>query len=115
MNRPRAEFLNAAIAFTVNGRKVSSRAAPIARLADVLRDELGLTGTKVGCNAGDCGACTVLLDDRQVCSCLTALGQVHGREVVTVEGLARTRAFRRFRSRSTSTAPRNAASARREC
>ena len=88
MNRPRADFLADAVAFTVNGRKVSSRAAPIARLSDVLRDELGLTGTKVGCSAGDCGACTVLLDGRQVCSCLTALGQVQGREVVTVEGLA---------------------------
>lgn len=88
MNRPRAEFLAEAVAFTVNGRKVSSRCAPIARLADVLRDELGLTGTKVGCDAGDCGACTVLLDDRQVCACLIALGQVQGREVVTVEGLA---------------------------
>jgi CO/xanthine dehydrogenase Mo-binding subunit/aerobic-type carbon monoxide dehydrogenase small subunit (CoxS/CutS family) len=89
MNRPRAEFLAQAVAFTVNGRKALSHAAPIARLADVLRDELGLTGTKIGCNAGDCGACTVLLDGRQVCACLTALGQAEGREIVTVEGLAR--------------------------
>jgi CO/xanthine dehydrogenase Mo-binding subunit/aerobic-type carbon monoxide dehydrogenase small subunit (CoxS/CutS family) len=88
MNRPRADFLAETVAFTINGRKVSSRAAPIARLCDVLRDELGLTGTKIGCSAGDCGACTVLLDGRQVCSCLTALGQVQGRDVVTVEGLA---------------------------
>jgi aerobic-type carbon monoxide dehydrogenase small subunit (CoxS/CutS family) len=88
MNRPRADFLAETVAFTVNGRKVSSRTAPIARLSDVLRDELGLTGTKIGCSAGDCGACTVLLDGRQVCSCLTALGQVQGRDVVTVEGLA---------------------------
>ena len=88
MNRPRADFLAEAVAFTVNGRKVLSRSAPLARLASVLRDDLGLTGTKIGCDAGDCGACTVLLDDRQVCSCLTALGQVQGREVVTVEGLA---------------------------
>ncbi|MCX7159486.1 MAG: (2Fe-2S)-binding protein, partial [Proteobacteria bacterium] len=58
------------------------------RLADVLRDELGLTGTKIGCNAGDCGACTVLIDGRQVCSCLTAVGQAAGRQVTTVEGLA---------------------------
>ena len=89
MNRPRAEFLAETIAFTVNGRKATSRSSPISRLADVLRDELGLTGTKIGCNAGDCGACTVLLDGRQVCACLTALGQVQGRKVVTVEGLAR--------------------------
>jgi len=89
MNRPRAEFLAEALEFTVNGRAVRVRTPRIARLADVLRDELGLTGTKIGCNAGDCGACTVLLDGRQVCSCLTALGQVEGRSVITVEGLAR--------------------------
>ena len=63
-------------------------APPIKRLAAALRDDLGLTGTKVGCNAGDCGACTVLLDGVQVCACLVALGQVEGRKVVTVEGLA---------------------------
>jgi len=89
MNRPRAEFLTQAVAFTVNGRKVLAHSSPITRLADVLRDELGLTGTKIGCNAGDCGACTVLLDGRQVCSCLTPLAQAEGREVTTVEGLAR--------------------------
>jgi CO/xanthine dehydrogenase Mo-binding subunit/aerobic-type carbon monoxide dehydrogenase small subunit (CoxS/CutS family) len=52
-----------------------------------LREELGLTGTKVGCDAGDCGACTVLLNDEPVCSCLVAVGQVEGCEVTTVEGL----------------------------
>src|SRR5213079_3418347 len=87
MNRPRAEFLaETTVAFTVNGRNVSSRAAPIARLADVLRDELGLTGTKVGCNAGDCGACTVLLEGKQVCACLVPVAQAKGCKVVTVEG-----------------------------
>jgi aldehyde oxidoreductase len=89
MNKPRAEFLAEAVELTVNGRKVRAKADPAARLADVLRDELGLTGTKIGCNAGDCGACTVLLDGRQVCSCLTALAQAEGRKVVTVEGLAK--------------------------
>ncbi len=74
--------------FCVNGRKVRVASAPVARLSDVLRDELGLTGTKVGCTAGDCGACTVLLDGHQVCACLTAVGQVAGRDVTTVEGLA---------------------------
>ena len=58
------------------------------RLADVLRDDLKLTGTKIGCNAGDCGACTVLLDDKQVCSCLVPAAQAQGRKVLTVEGLA---------------------------
>ncbi len=61
---------------------------PSRRLCDALRDELGLTGTKIGCHAGDCGACTVLLDGAQVCACLVAVGQCAGRDVVTVEGLA---------------------------
>ena len=77
-----------ATAFTVNGRPVTVAAAPLRRLADALRDDLGLTGTKVGCNAGDCGACTVLLDGAQVCSCMVSLAQAAGREVTTVEGLA---------------------------
>src|SRR5690606_31482587 len=53
-----------------------------------LRDGLGLTGTKIGCHAGDCGACTVLLDGAPVCACITAAGQCAGRSVTTVEGLA---------------------------
>ena len=77
------------IAFTVNGRPVSVTAPPLRRLADALRDDLGLTGTKVGCNAGDCGACTVLLDGEQVCSCMVPLAQAAGHSVETVEGLAR--------------------------
>ncbi|MDE0052003.1 MAG: molybdopterin-dependent oxidoreductase [Rhodospirillales bacterium] len=80
--------VSGAIAFTVNGRPVSVTAAPLRRLADALRDDLGLTGTKVGCNAGDCGACTVLLDGEQVCSCMVSLAQAAGRSVETVEGLA---------------------------
>ncbi len=76
------------IAFTVNGKAVSVTVDPVRRLADVLRDDLGLTGTKIGCNAGDCGACTVLLDGSQVCACLIAAAQVSGRDIVTVEGLA---------------------------
>ena len=74
--------------FQVNGRAVEVDAAPASRLTRVLRDHLGLTGTKVGCDAGDCGACTVLLDGEQVCACLVPLGQVRGRSVTTVEGLA---------------------------
>src|SRR5512134_2539274 len=72
----------------VNGRLCVVSSPPAARLSDVLRDELGLTGTKVGCSAGDCGACTVLLDGEQVCACLVAAAQVRGRRVTTVEGLA---------------------------
>jgi CO/xanthine dehydrogenase Mo-binding subunit/aerobic-type carbon monoxide dehydrogenase small subunit (CoxS/CutS family) len=88
MNRPKVEFEARAIRFAVNGRSFEFCGNPAKRLADVLRDDFGLTGTKIGCNAGDCGACTVLLDGRQVCSCLTAVAQVQGRAVTTVEGLA---------------------------
>ena len=61
--------------FQLNGQPAQAISPRIARLSDVLRDELGLTGTKVGCNAGDCGACTVLIDGHQACACLTPLGQ----------------------------------------
>ncbi|MFD3190006.1 molybdopterin-dependent oxidoreductase [Sedimentitalea sp. HM32M-2] len=73
---------------SVNGRLFSVTAPPGRRLSDVLRNELGLTGTKVGCDAGDCGACTVLLDGRPVCACLTPLAQAAGADIRTVEGLA---------------------------
>ncbi|MBL8893563.1 MAG: molybdopterin-dependent oxidoreductase [Rhizobiales bacterium] len=74
--------------FTVNGETVALDLPPITRLADALRDGLGLTGTKIGCNAGDCGACTVLIDGKQACSCLVPVGQAVGCNIVTVEGLA---------------------------
>ena len=73
--------------FLLNGKPVTSVARPTTRMSDVLRGEFGLTGTKVGCNAGDCGACTILLDDEPVCGCLVALGQVGGQSVTSVEGL----------------------------
>ena len=88
MNRPQADIGATAIRFLVNGKARQFPGNPAKRLADVLRDDFGLTGTKIGCNAGDCGACTVLLDGKQVCSCLTAVAQVSGRSVTTVEGLA---------------------------
>ena len=84
--------------FDVNGDSVTVAAPLISRLADVLRDELGLTGTKIGCNAGDCGACTVLLDGRQVCACMVPLGQVAGRQVATIEGLAENGALSRLQA-----------------
>jgi len=75
------------VAFTVNGRSVQVSTHPARRLSNVLREDLGLTGTKVGCDAGDCGACTVLLDGAPVCSCLVAAAQTEDCEVTTVEGL----------------------------
>jgi len=72
----------------VNGHVRELAGDPGRRLADALRDELGLTGTKIGCHAGDCGACTVLVDGEQVCSCIVGVGQCDGRSVTTVEGLA---------------------------
>ena len=76
------------IELSVNGANILWAGDPMLRLADFLRDQLGLTGTKIGCNAGDCGACTVLLDGDQVCACLVPMGQADGRAVETVESLA---------------------------
>jgi carbon-monoxide dehydrogenase small subunit len=74
--------------FTLNGRSVSVEVAGSRRLLDVLREDLGATGTKEGCGEGECGACSVLIDGEVVDSCLVAAGQVEGCEVLTVEGLA---------------------------
>ena len=74
------------VTFNLNGNSVSTMSAPLTRLAQVLREDLGVTGTKVGCDAGDCGACTVRLDGQQVCACLVAMGQVDGAKIETVEG-----------------------------
>ncbi len=78
----------AKLTLNVNGVAHEIASPPSMRLTNVLRDELGLTGTKVGCEAGDCGACTVLIDGEPVCSCLMAAGQADGAEIVTIEGLA---------------------------
>ena len=74
--------------FTLNGRAVSSSGSGARRLLDVLREDLGATGTKEGCGEGECGACSVLIDGEVVDSCLVAVGQIEGRDVMTVEGLA---------------------------
>ena len=73
--------------FFVNGEAVSLETDPQRRLLDILREDLGLTGTKEGCSEGECGACTVLLDNEAVHSCLTLAAQLQGRHVETIEGL----------------------------
>jgi len=74
--------------FRLNGRPVEVDAPPGRRLLDLLREDLGLIGTKEGCGEGECGACTVLVDGKPRLSCLTLAIQVEGKEVLTVEGLA---------------------------
>ncbi len=76
------------ISAEVNGEPVEFIAGPTQTLLDALRDELGLTGSKEGCSSGDCGACSVILDGRLVCSCLVLAPEAQGRSVQTIEGLA---------------------------
>jgi xanthine dehydrogenase YagT iron-sulfur-binding subunit len=76
------------VTLNVNGQEQSLQIDPRASLLDTLREEIGLTGTKKGCDHGQCGACTVLIDDRRVLSCLTLAAMTAGRRVTTVEGLA---------------------------
>ena len=83
------ETVSRTIRFKLNGQACSIASNPVTRTSDVLREELGLTGTKVGCDAGDCGACTILIDGEQRFACLTAAGQLEGCDVQTVEGLAK--------------------------
>ncbi|MDF1562430.1 MAG: (2Fe-2S)-binding protein [Deltaproteobacteria bacterium] len=77
------------ITLNVNGDAYEVSVQPWQSLAEVLREELNLTGTKIGCNQGDCGACTVLFDGRPVSSCLTLAVEADGRKLLTIEGLAR--------------------------
>jgi aerobic carbon-monoxide dehydrogenase small subunit len=76
------------VSTTVNGDPVEFLCEPDQTLLDVLRDELELTGSKEGCGSGDCGACSVMLDDRLVCSCLVLAPEAQGRSVETIEGMA---------------------------
>jgi carbon-monoxide dehydrogenase small subunit len=73
---------------TINGDNTEFLCEPDQTLLDVLRDELNMTGSKEGCSTGDCGACTVTLDGRLVCSCLVLGAEAEGREVETIEGMA---------------------------
>jgi len=74
--------------YQLNGSPVELQANPMDRLLDLLREQLGLTGTKEGCGEGECGACTVLVDGEAVLSCLTPALQCDGRDIWTVEGIA---------------------------
>ena len=77
------------IAFSVNGKPEQVTAEPDKTLLYLLRENLGLTGTKDGCSSGDCGACVVMLDGRPVNSCMVLAAQADGTDVVTIEGLAK--------------------------
>lgn len=75
------------LVFTVNDEEYELAVKPRDTLLDILRDKLGLTGTKEGCGSGECGSCTVLLDNEPVLACLTLAVDVHGKKVQTIEGL----------------------------
>src|SRR5215471_5669352 len=81
--RPKAH-----IAFSLNGEAVEASFAPHKTLLEVLREDLGLTGTKHGCELGECGTCTVLVDDKPILSCLALALECEQTEILTVEGLA---------------------------
>ena len=85
MNKPLNKM---AVQATINGEQTAFLCSPGQVLADVLRDELELIGTKIGCNTGDCGACSVLVNDRLVCACLVFAAEVEGQAVQTIEGIA---------------------------
>jgi len=81
------------IEFILNHQTVAVETDPLRRLLDVLREDFGLTGPKEGCGEGECGACSVLIDGSLANSCLTALGAVEGREVMTIEGYRDSKRF----------------------
>jgi carbon-monoxide dehydrogenase small subunit len=76
------------IRFTLNGEKMVVDVPPDRRAVDVLREDLGITGTKEGCGSGECGCCTVLVNGKGRLSCLMLAAQLEGREITTIEGLA---------------------------
>ena len=77
------------VSFTLNGKPTNLTVDETRPLLWVLRDDLGLTGSKFGCGEGICGACTVIVDDKAVRSCVTAVGDVQGKRVLTIEGVAK--------------------------
>ena len=76
------------LTMTVNGKQVTVQIKSDELLVDVLRDRLDLIGTKIGCNEGECGACTVIMDDEAVLSCLIPAMRAQGRQITTIEGLS---------------------------
>jgi carbon-monoxide dehydrogenase small subunit len=107
------DFMKQVISLNVNGDLYSLAVDPSRSLNEVLREELNLTGTKLGCGDGDCGACTVLVNGRSVSSCLTLAVSVDGKEITTVEGLSSGRNCTPSRRPSLSTGRFNAGSTRR--
>jgi carbon-monoxide dehydrogenase small subunit len=79
--------MNRRVQFTLNGKSMTREVPSHRLLLDLLRDEIGLTGTKEGCGTGDCGACTVIMNGKPVNSCLVLSGELDGVDVVTIEGL----------------------------
>lgn len=76
------------ISLTVNGERIKLDVKPNSRLLDILREDLGLTGTKEGCGAGDCGACTVIMNGKAVTSCLVLAVEADGSDILTIEGVS---------------------------
>ena len=77
------------VSTTINGEPAEFLCEPYDTMLDALRGQLGLTGSKEGCGSGDCGACSIMLDDRLICSCLMLSVEAEGREIRTIEGMAR--------------------------
>ena len=77
------------VSTTINGESTEFLCEPTQAVLDVLRDQLGLTGTKEGCGSGDCGACTIMLDGEMVCSCLVLAAEAEGKKIETIEGMAK--------------------------
>ncbi|MBA4391590.1 MAG: ferredoxin [Syntrophus sp. (in: bacteria)] len=77
------------ISFVLNGKEIVINAEPDQRVIDLLREDLGLTGAKEGCGAGECGACTILVDNESRLSCLMLAAQLEGKTITTIEGIAK--------------------------
>lgn len=97
--------------FILNGHPTELEVSPDKRLLDLLREDLGLTGTKEGCGEGECGACTVIIDGEAMHSCLVLACQLEGKSVLTIEGLERMASWIRSRRSSSRRLPSSAVTA----